>query len=60
METLAPEFRLVIQLLEIEERSIKEIHEMTGWSVPLIKVRAFRARAAMRKALARLKPGKYL
>ncbi len=60
METLAPEFRLVIQLLEIEERSIKEIHEATGWSVPLIKVRAFRARAAMRKALARLKPGKYL
>lgn len=60
MDALSPEFRLVIQLLEIEERSIKEIHEMTGWSIPLIKVRAFRARAAMRKALARLKPGKYL
>ena len=60
METLPPDFRLVIQLLEIEERSIREIHELTGWSIPLIKVRAFRARAAMRKALARLKPGKYL
>jgi RNA polymerase sigma-70 factor (ECF subfamily) len=60
MESLPPDFRLVIQLLEIEERSIKEIHEMTGWSIPLIKVRAFRARAVMRKALARLKPGKYL
>jgi RNA polymerase sigma-70 factor (ECF subfamily) len=60
METLPPQFRLVIQLLEIEERSVKEIHQLTGWSVPLIKVRAFRARAAMRKALARLKPGKYL
>lgn len=60
METLPPDFRLVIQLLEIEERSIKEIHDLTGWSIPLIKVRAFRARAAMRKALARLKPGKYL
>lgn len=60
METLPPEFRLVIQLLEIEERSIREIHALTGWSTPLIKVRAFRARAAMRKALGRLKPGKYL
>jgi RNA polymerase sigma-70 factor (ECF subfamily) len=60
MDTLPPQFRLVIQLLEIEERSIKEIHQLTGWSVPLIKVRAFRARAAMRKTLARLKPGKYL
>jgi RNA polymerase sigma-70 factor (ECF subfamily) len=60
MDTLPPDFRLVIQLLEIEERSIKEIHDLTGWSIPLIKVRAFRARAAMRKALTRLKPGKYL
>lgn len=60
MDTLPPQFRLVIQLLEIEERSIKEIHQLTGWSLPLIKVRAFRARAAMRRALARLKPGKYL
>ncbi|MBL9127960.1 MAG: sigma-70 family RNA polymerase sigma factor [Verrucomicrobiales bacterium] len=60
MDTLPPEFRLVIQLLEIEERSVKEIHELTGWSIPLIKVRAFRGRAAMRRAIARLKPEKYL
>jgi RNA polymerase sigma-70 factor (ECF subfamily) len=60
LDTLSPEFRLVIQLLEIEERSVKEIHELTGWSIPLIKVRAFRARAAMRRAMARLKPEKYL
>ncbi len=60
MDTLSPEFRLVIQLLEIEERSVKEIHQVTGWSIPLIKVRAFRARAAMRRAIARMKPEKYL
>ncbi|MGE3311777.1 MAG: RNA polymerase sigma factor [Limisphaerales bacterium] len=60
MATLAPEFRLVIQLLEIEERSVKEIHDLTGWSIPLIKVRAFRARAAMRRAIVRMKPEKYL
>jgi len=60
MDTLSPEFRLVIQLLEIEERSVKEIHDLTGWSIPLIKVRAFRARAAMGRAVARMKPEKYL
>lgn len=60
LETLPPDFRLVIQLLEIEEKTIKEIQALTGWSIPLIKVRAFRARAAMRRALARLRPGKYL
>jgi len=32
-------------LLEIEDRSVKEIAQLTGWSVPLVKVRAFRARA---------------
>lgn len=60
LATLPPDFRLVIQLLEIEEKTVKEIHALTGWSIPLIKVRAFRARAAMRRALARLRPGKYL
>jgi RNA polymerase sigma-70 factor, ECF subfamily len=60
LEQLSPAARLVITLLEIEERSIKEIAELTGWSVPLVKVRAFRARAEMKKILARLSKGKYL
>ena len=50
----------MIQLLEIEDRSVKEIAELTGWSVPLVKVRAFRARAEMRKILARITKDKYL
>ena len=60
MEKLSPEARLVIQLLEIEDRSVKEIAELTGWSVPLVKVRAFRARGEMRKILARMAREKYL
>jgi len=44
LDRLSPQARLVIQLLEIEDRSVKEIAELTGWSVPLVKVRAFRAR----------------
>lgn len=60
MDMLSPPARLIIQLLEIEERSVKEISQLTGWSVPLVKVRAFRARAEMKKCLARLARGKYL
>ena len=60
LEQLSPPARLVITLLEIEERSVKEISKLTGWSVPLVKVRAFRARAEMRKILARLAKDKYL
>jgi RNA polymerase sigma-70 factor, ECF subfamily len=60
MDMLSPPARLIIQLLEIEERSVKEIAQLTGWSVPLVKVRAFRARAEMKKCLARLVRDKYL
>ena len=60
LEKLSPPARLVIQLLEIEDRTVKEIAEITGWSVPLVKVRAFRARGEMRKILARMTKDKYL
>ena len=57
---LSPAAQLIITLLEIEERSVKEIAELTGWSVPLVKVRAFRARAEMRKCLSRMAREKFL
>ena len=60
LERLSPSARLVITLLEIEDRSVKEIAALTSWSVPLVKVRAFRARAEMRKILAKLPKHKYL
>ncbi len=60
LERLSPPARLVITLLQIEERSVKEISKLTGWSVPLVKVRAFRARAEMRKVLSRIAKEKYL
>lgn len=60
LEQLSPAARLIITLLEIEDRSIKEIAQLTGWSVPLVKVRAFRARAEMKKCLARIARDKYL
>ena len=60
MAELSPAARLVITLLEIEDRSVKEISKLTGWSVPLVKVRAFRARAEMRKIVAKIAKEKYL
>jgi RNA polymerase sigma-70 factor (ECF subfamily) len=60
LEQLSPAARLIITLLEIEEHSVKEISRLTNWSVPLVKVRAFRARAEMRKILAKIAKEKYL
>jgi RNA polymerase sigma-70 factor (ECF subfamily) len=60
LSRLSPPARLVITLLEIEERPVKEIAELTGWSVALVKVRAFRARAEMRRILKGMTKEKYL
>jgi RNA polymerase sigma-70 factor (ECF subfamily) len=60
MDQLSPPAKLIITLLEIEDRSVKEISKITGWSVPLVKVRAFRARAEMKKILAKITKDKYL
>ena len=60
LDQLSPSARLVITMLELEDRSLKEIAAVTGWSIPAIKVRAFRARAEMRKCLKKLTHDKYL
>jgi RNA polymerase sigma-70 factor (ECF subfamily) len=59
-EELAPASRLILTLLELEDRSVREISDLTGWSIPLVKVRAFRARAEMRRILTRMGVEKYL
>ncbi len=46
---LSAEDRLVIRLLDLEEKSVAEISQLTGWSRPAVKVRAFRARLRLRK-----------
>jgi DNA-directed RNA polymerase specialized sigma24 family protein len=58
LEHLSPADRLVVTLLDLEERSLAEIRAMTGWNETLIKVRAFRARRKMKKLLNDLEKGR--
>jgi len=60
LSQLSPPARLILTLLEIEDRTVKEIAALTGWSVALVKVRAFRARAEMKKILNKIVKEKYL
>ena len=46
---LKPEDRMVIQLLDLEQKTLVEISQLTGWNQTLIKVRAFRARRKLQK-----------
>lgn len=55
MILLKPRERHLLTLLELEERSIREVSQLTGWSETNVKVRAFRARQALKKCIQRLR-----
>jgi RNA polymerase sigma-70 factor (ECF subfamily) len=57
---LAPAERMLLTLLHLEGRSVAEVQEITGWNVPVIKVRAFRARRKLRKHYEKLMSEKSL
>lgn len=54
LERLGDKDRLVITLVDLEQKSVKETAELTGWSEANVKVRAFRARQRMRELYERL------
>ena len=51
LDVLSPPERMILTLLHLEEKSVEEIKASTGWNATLIKVRAFRARGKLKKAL---------
>ena len=51
MSRLKPEDRMVITLFELEDRTVREVAELTGWSETRVKVRAFRAREALKRSI---------
>lgn len=55
LDQLNPDDRMVLQLLDLEQKTIAEISALTGWGQSLVKVRAFRARRKLQKLFAELK-----
>jgi RNA polymerase sigma factor (sigma-70 family) len=49
LDQLKPEDRMVIQYLDLEQKSLAEISALTGWNQTLVKVRAFRARRKLQR-----------
>jgi RNA polymerase sigma-70 factor (ECF subfamily) len=49
LETMDAKDRLVLTLLHLEEKTLKEIQELTGWSSIIIRMRAYRARNKLKK-----------
>jgi RNA polymerase sigma-70 factor, ECF subfamily len=48
LDTLKPEDRLILIMKDSEEASVAEIAQILGWSEAKVKIRAFRARHALR------------
>lgn len=51
MTMLKPVERLVLDMLYLQEKTVAEVQQITGWSAPAIKVRAFRARQKLRRQI---------
>ncbi|AFM25005.1 RNA polymerase sigma factor, sigma-70 family [Desulfomonile tiedjei DSM 6799] len=49
MEQLPPRDRLVLMLRYIEDRSVEETAELTGWTQTMVKVQAWRARSKLKR-----------
>jgi RNA polymerase sigma-70 factor (ECF subfamily) len=56
LSLLSAEDRLILTLLDLEQRSVAEICGLTGWAASRVKVRAFRARRKLRQHLEKLEP----
>ena len=52
--TLKPREQIVIRLLDLEERSVREIEALTGWGSSKIKVTAMRARRKLAEQIKQL------
>ena len=56
LSRLHPRDQLVLTLLELEDRTVREVAALTGWSESNVKVRAHRARTRLRRQLETLPP----
>ena len=54
LATLNPVEQVVLRQLDLEQKSVREIAEATGWTASKIKVAAMRARRKMAETLQRL------
>ena len=57
LSELPAEDRLVLMAIDGDRLSVAEVADMTGWTKSKVKVRAFRARRRMRKAVEKLLGG---
>jgi RNA polymerase sigma-70 factor (ECF subfamily) len=56
ISTLKPREQIVIRLLDLEEKSVQDVCDLTGWGASKVKVTAMRARRKLSEQLKKLEP----
>ncbi|MFZ9936703.1 MAG: RNA polymerase sigma factor [Luteolibacter sp.] len=54
LATLKPHERMILRMLDLEKKSLREVCELTGWGLSRVKVCAMRARRRLNEQLKRL------
>ena len=54
LEGLGPEDRIIVRMIDLEQHSAADVRAVTGLSITNIRVRLFRARLKLRKAMSQL------
>lgn len=57
LDSLTPPERLIITLLDLEQKSIPEACAATGWNSGVVRIRAFRARQKLKRLYQQLEKG---
>jgi RNA polymerase sigma-70 factor (ECF subfamily) len=57
LDGLAPAERLLITMLELEQKSTAEVSALTGWNSGVVRIRAFRARRKLKVLYEKLERG---
>ncbi len=57
LATLKPREQIVMRMLDLEKKSLKEVCAVTGWGLSKVKVTAMRARRKLNENLKRLEGG---
>lgn len=48
LDKLKPEDKMILRLIDVEQKTIAEVQKITGWGKSMVKIRTFRARRKLK------------
>ncbi len=48
LDKLKPEDKMILRLIDVEQKTIADVQKITGWGKSMVKIRTFRARRKLK------------